>query len=1139
MEDGAPGGSPEAEQPGRAPAHKAGARFAGSRSAPGLWRWLAERVDFARERPRRRDDLELTRLQSEKLGTYYILKNPRWGRYLKLTAEDQFLFSLMDGEHTVRDILLAYYRQFGALAFGRVVGLTQELKEGGFLTQDQPRLLTYLRRRCARRDWLGQLAGLGQALLHRELALPSIDRWVTALYRGGGWLLFQGWARVVYFALVCVGLALFGASLASGRYSLVAVEGSYLLGGLVLGALQLAVILVHEHAHALTTKHFGREVTRGGFMLYLGLPAFFVDTSDIWMAPKRARLAVSWAGPYSELILGGLTSISAWLLGPTVMGNVLFKFALLLYLGAFLNLNPLLELDGYYLLMDWLEVPMLRRRSFAFIRDRLLAKLRRHEAFAPEERLFTWFGLFSLAYTGLAVALALYLYYRYALGAAVLLWQTKSWLVRGLIAATYAAVVLPLVHFVLLALLRGLRDGLLWARESAFFRDPYRLAALVVLGALSLWYVPHRFFPAWDLAFYGVLLVPGLGLVAVGALLLARWYDDPVPRVGAGLFALWAAGLLAGELLLVAGRRGPARVDLAVAWGVFLAGSVLAWRVTSAFRVRVRDLLLVAVVAGCSALVAGALAPGARLSAGVGGRISPTWLLLAPACASLGLGWMTVAARAYRGTPLALGVGLGWCGLTLGVLVTWLWAVGEGRLGGGGFALEPAIFAVALLVGGLAVVRLAYTGLGRARVEPSRGVALSDAQRLADAFGVLLGSLLQRFQALSGVWVLAALSDRLAERGEFPKEVSIDGTRVRVKVGPTEGVLGLASRLRLAVALVFGEVRRYVRDTYLAHLVERVFSELSWDEREAVSEYLLRGEDRAPGREGWAGALIQAHQARRQGYASLLTQSPVFADLTAEEVQAVVARLRPQRFRAGQTIVRQGDAGDSFYLVARGRVAVVVEGAEGPQELAELVEGDYFGEIALLRETTRTATCLARTEVETLALAREDFAGLLARHFVAAGKVEKVAALSAMLRRMPLFADFSPKQLQALLARLHGETVAAGSVVIRQGEPGDRFYIIASGQVEVTVRDEAGGERVVAHLGRGEYVGEIALLTDVPRTATVRTVTECELFQLSRQEFDELIRVQVLAGRHLEQVSSRRLVDTRRKLVGGRVATGA
>lgn len=1094
---------------------------------PSLWRWLAERVDFARERPRRRHDLELTRHESERLGTYYVVKNPARGRYLKLTPEDHFLFSLMDGEHTVRDILLAYYREFGTLAFSRVLGLIEELKEGGFLVAEQPRLLTYLRRRCARRDWVGRLASVGQAVLAKELALAGIDRWVSALYRAGGWLLFTRGAQALFLVVSVVGVGLFAAALRSGSYSLVAVKGSYLVGGAVLAALQLAVIFVHEHAHALTTKHFGREVSRGGFMLYLGLPAFFVDTSDIWMAPKRARLAVSWAGPYSEIILGGLAGAAAWFLGPTPAGNILFKFALLLYLGAFLNLNPLLELDGYYLLMDWLEVPMLRRRSLRFIRGELWEKLRRRERLSPQERLFAWFGTLSLAYTVFALLVAGYFYFGHALGALTRLWQEHGWVVRGLIVAFYAAVVGPLCYLLLLGVVRGLRDAGRWLRRRAFFEDPYRLGAAVVLGALLLWYLPQRVSPGYDLLIYGVLLAGGLGALGTGAALLARWYDDPVPRLAAGLFAVWAAGLLVAEVLLAAGLRGVGLWVLCGAWSAFLASGIAAWWVTSAFRVRGGDLVVAGLVAGGSALAGWALGPG-----GPAGGGSTAWVFVVPLCASAGLGWMAVAARAYRGTALGLAAGLGWCGLALGVLAAWLWAAGEWRLGAGGFALGPAVLAVALVVGGAGLVRLAYGKLGRARLEPRRAPALSDAERLADAFRVLASSVLEHFQALSGVRVLEALGEELARSGEFPERVGVRGTRVEVRVGPAESILSLSTQLRSALEQLFAGVRRYLRDAYLGRVVERVFAELSWDEREAVSQYLLRGED-------WRGTLAQAHQATKQDYASLLTQNPVFAELTPEEAAAVVGRLRPQRFRRGEVIVRQGEPGDTFYLISRGRVAVLVETEEGPQEVAELLRGDYFGEIALLRQTNRTATCLARTEVEVLALDRADFNELLARHFTLAGKVEKVAAMSAMLRRMPLFADFSPKQLQALLGSLRSETSPAGAVVVRQGEPGDRFYIIASGLVEVLVAEEAGrGERVVARLSRGEYFGEIALLADVPRTATVRTVTECEFFVLARSDFERLVRTHIVAGRQLQLVSSRRLLDTKRKLVGGRVAAG-
>ena len=97
---------------------------------------------------------------------------------------------------------------------------------------------------------------------------------------------------------------------------------------------------------------------------------------------------------------------------------------------------------------------------------------------------------------------------------------------------------------------------------------------------------------------------------------------------------------------------------------------------------------------------------------------------------------------------------------------------------------------------------------------------------------------------------------------------------------------------------------------------------------------------------------------------------------------------------------------------------------------------------------------------------------------------------------MSLFAPLPPPTLEALARALHRIEVPAGTVVIRQGDPGDLFYAIADGEVEV-VRD---GTRV-ALLGRGDGFGELALLLDRPRNATVRTLTDSRLYTLSPSEF--------------------------------------
>ena len=104
------------------------------------------------------------------------------------------------------------------------------------------------------------------------------------------------------------------------------------------------------------------------------------------------------------------------------------------------------------------------------------------------------------------------------------------------------------------------------------------------------------------------------------------------------------------------------------------------------------------------------------------------------------------------------------------------------------------------------------------------------------------------------------------------------------------------------------------------------------------------------------------------------------------------------------------------------------------------------------------------------------------------------------LREVPIFAGLSEQDLAQMAGRLRPERFGPGQVVVRQGDRGDRLFVIGSGQADVVLDDEA-GERHLATLTGGDYFGEMALLTDRPRQATVRTTIPSELFSLSREDF--------------------------------------
>jgi Cyclic nucleotide-binding domain/Major Facilitator Superfamily len=127
----------------------------------------------------------------------------------------------------------------------------------------------------------------------------------------------------------------------------------------------------------------------------------------------------------------------------------------------------------------------------------------------------------------------------------------------------------------------------------------------------------------------------------------------------------------------------------------------------------------------------------------------------------------------------------------------------------------------------------------------------------------------------------------------------------------------------------------------------------------------------------------------------ILSSVPIFAPLPGMSLEHLAGRLVPLRLDPGTVIVRQGDAGDRFYMVVEGEVEVSEDG----RPISELQAGGYFGEIALLRDLPRTATVSARTPVVLYALDRDDFLAAVTGHAPSAQAAEEI--VSARLAGLP------------------------------------------------------------------------------------------------------------------------------------------
>ncbi|MEI8388072.1 MAG: cyclic nucleotide-binding domain-containing protein, partial [Verrucomicrobiota bacterium] len=231
--------------------------------------------------------------------------------------------------------------------------------------------------------------------------------------------------------------------------------------------------------------------------------------------------------------------------------------------------------------------------------------------------------------------------------------------------------------------------------------------------------------------------------------------------------------------------------------------------------------------------------------------------------------------------------------------------------------------------------------------------------------------------------------------------------------------------------------------------------------------------------------------------------------LPQDAYERVRARFRESQYVFGETIVRQGDKADAFYVLVAGRARVLRTNAEGQEvSLNTLRPGDVFGETALLSEEPRNASIRCSSSVEVLRLGRDDLLELVREQPGLKNYLEMTVrwrTLHGFLYQFSNFGRLPRPALSALLARIEPAQFAKGETIIQEGQPAGPMFIIERGHVRIFTSSN-GSEKNLAFLRDGDFFGELSAIKGLERTASAEAVRDCQLLSLKPKAVLELSR---------------------------------
>jgi CRP-like cAMP-binding protein len=224
--------------------------------------------------------------------------------------------------------------------------------------------------------------------------------------------------------------------------------------------------------------------------------------------------------------------------------------------------------------------------------------------------------------------------------------------------------------------------------------------------------------------------------------------------------------------------------------------------------------------------------------------------------------------------------------------------------------------------------------------------------------------------------------------------------------------------------------------------------------------------------------------------------------LSDEARRQALGQARQQSLEAGEVLFRRGDTDDHGYYLLAGEIGL--DAGDGSDPLI-IRAGGEAARHPLARLKPRRYTGVARTDCRLACFSDSALEGLLAQDQATSYEVTEFEGDDPSwmfdLLRNPAFSRVPPANLHALFSRFEPVPVSAGQVMIRQGEPGDYYYLIRAGRAQVSRTAATGKEVGLAQLEAGQGFGEEALLSGEPRNATVSMLTDGLLMRLAAGDF--------------------------------------